>query len=273
MMNIIVENSKDRIVIRRSATMYFVGFAIFAAILACNLSGSLEATQTPTVVASATSPVCGDGMCTAPEDANNCPADCAPTATFTQETQDATVKMTSDVHVRFGPSLNCAVLGNYPKDTETQALAKSPDGMWWQVPFGNNVGWLSMSYTTPVTDISKVPELPGPYCEPPTNTPIPPTETPVPPTLTSTPAAVCGNGVVETGEECDGANTCGGLLLFCNTSCQCKTLSIVTIVPAAVCGNGVVESGEACDGPGTCGSNFMICTSSCTCKFPVIQQP
>ncbi len=63
----------------------------------------------------------------------------------------------------------------------------------------------------------------------PTATSVPPTETPVPPTLT--PAAVCGNGVIETGEECDTADTCGGILI-CGSNCKCKSpLLQITLIP------------------------------------------
>lgn len=68
---------------------------------------------------------------------------------------------------------------------------------------------------------------------------------------------VCGNDIVESGEECDGTDdaACPGQ---CNGSCEC---------PPPVCGNDVVESGEACDGsddsacPGEC-------LGDCSCPAP-----
>jgi cysteine-rich repeat protein len=51
-----------------------------------------------------------------------------------------------------------------------------------------------------------------------------------------TPIAVCGNGIVESGETCDDNNTVNGD--GCSNTCKLET---------AVCGNGIVESGEACD--------------------------
>lgn len=59
-------------------------------------------------------------------------------------------------------------------------------------------------------------------------------------------APVCGNGVVESGEQCDPPS-----VLSCDSTCQaiaCDT------VPAA-CGNGVVDAGETCEPPGvgSCG--------------------
>ncbi len=55
---------------------------------------------------------------------------------------------------------------------------------------------------------------------------------------------VCGNGVVEFGEECDGG-------AGCNPDCT-----------LAVCGNGVVDAGEACDDGNLVSGDG--CQSNCT---------
>ncbi len=64
---------------------------------------------------------------------------------------------------------------------------------------------------------------------------------------------VCGNNVIEYGEECDGTqdDACNGLC----AGCQC---------PAPVCGNNVLQSGEECDGTddGACAGQ---CQGDCTC--------
>lgn len=70
---------------------------------------------------------------------------------------------------------------------------------------------------------------------------------------------VCGNNLVEYGEQCDGSSdsACDGL---CLGGCTC---------PAPVCGNDVVESGEQCDGasdsacPGECQGDCS-CFEPCT---------
>lgn len=62
--------------------------------------------------------------------------------------------------------------------------------------------------------------------------------------------AACGNGVIETGEDCDvnmGGTTCGDLgydrgLLACNEDCTYDESGCID------CGNDVAEEGEACDG-------------------------
>src|SRR5438128_4621151 len=75
------------------------------------------------------------------------------------------------------------------------------------------------------------------------------------PTCTDAAAPVCGNGVRDVGEDCDGVDApfCPGR---CQGSCTC---------PAPVCGNGVVELGEECDGAGACATG--VCKSDCTCAL------
>jgi hypothetical protein len=63
------------------------------------------------------------------------------------------------------------------------------------------------------------------------------------------PDAVCGNGIVEQGEQCDPPNG-----TTCDQSCQ----SITPVPVPAVCGNGIVEEGEECDPP-----DGTTCDESC----------
>ena len=101
---------------------------------------------------------------------------------------------------------------------------------------------------------------------------------------------VCGNGVVETGESCDGTNlngaSCtsqgfGGGTLSCNSSCGFDTSACTPVVK---CGNGVIDSGEKCDGANlggatcsslgfsggtlSCNSSCALDTSACTSSTP-----
>jgi cysteine-rich repeat protein len=55
--------------------------------------------------------------------------------------------------------------------------------------------------------------------------------------MTATFTAVCSNGVLEPGEQCDDGNATGGD--GCSATCQLE--------PMAACGNGVLEAGEQCD--------------------------
>ncbi len=64
-----------------------------------------------------------------------------------------------------------------------------------------------------------------------------------------TPAPVCGNGVVESGEQCDDGNTTNGD--GCSSTCQTE----------GPCGNGVVNAGEQCDDGNTADGDG--CSSTC----------
>lgn len=61
--------------------------------------------------------------------------------------------------------------------------------------------------------------------------------------------AVCGNGVIETGEVCDDHNTATGD--GCGATCQVETGYVCTGAPSVchqiVCGDGLIDAGEACD--------------------------
>ena len=67
---------------------------------------------------------------------------------------------------------------------------------------------------------------------------------------------VCGNDIVEFGEECDGTSdaACDGLC----TACSC---------PAPVCGNDNVEAGEECDGSSDAACPGQ-CQGDCSCLQP-----
>ncbi|HEY1548809.1 MAG TPA: hypothetical protein VGG28_13360 [Kofleriaceae bacterium] len=58
--------------------------------------------------------------------------------------------------------------------------------------------------------------------------------------------SVCGNGIVETGEQCDGGSDCG-------SDCQ------------LLCGNGVIDDGEQCDDGSANGGSGDACSSTCQC--------
>lgn len=91
---------------------------------------------------------------------------------------------------------------------------------------------------------------------------------------------VCGDGVVDAGEQCDSASpSCGELGLpggfaLCNSDCTIDSSSCTS--PTENCGNGIVDLGEACDGLNLQGSlctNFgytggeLSCTTACALDF------
>ncbi len=77
------------------------------------------------------------------------------------------------------------------------------------------------------------------------------------PTCIDAPAPVCGNGVRQVGEDCDGIDApfCPGR---CQLNCTC---------PLPVCGNGVVEEGEECDGASASACVTGRCNADCTCAI------
>ena len=70
---------------------------------------------------------------------------------------------------------------------------------------------------------------------------------------------VCGNDLVELGEQCDGISdsACPGQ---CQSDCNC---------PPPVCGDGVVEGSEECDGASASACPTGVCLNDCTCEEPV----
>jgi len=92
-------------------------------------------------------------------------------------------------------------------------------------------------------------------------------------------AATCGNGAVEPGEACDGADlggqTCEGLgylggTLACSSSCTLDPSGCDPI--PGTCGNGMLDAGEACDdaefGGQSCESlgfagGILVCSAAC----------
>lgn len=67
-------------------------------------------------------------------------------------------------------------------------------------------------------------------------------------------AAICGNGVVESGEQCDPPS-----LLSCDGSCQARVCEPI----AASCGDGVVEGDETCEPPGVASCGRDCRTAPC----------
>jgi cysteine-rich repeat protein len=90
--------------------------------------------------------------------------------------------------------------------------------------------------------------------------------------------SVCGNGAVESSEECDGDNlvgeTCQGLglasgALACSETCE---YNVDDCTGAATCGNTTIEYPEVCDGASMGGqdctdygyySGFLVCDADC----------
>jgi len=102
-------------------------------------------------------------------------------------------------------------------------------------------------------------------------------------TRDETPGPVCGNGLLETGEECDGSawgnvsgchdldNYTGGTL-SCSATCLFNTtLCTRNETPTPICGNALLEVGEQCDNGTANGVCPATCSATCTlnqCQLP-----
>jgi Dictyostelium (slime mold) repeat len=89
-------------------------------------------------------------------------------------------------------------------------------------------------------------------------------------------AAVCGNGIVESPEDCDGSSACCAsdcTFINCDDGNPC-TVDVCNPVSgcqhiggSACCGDGIVEDGEECDlGAGLNGTNGACCTADCRAR-------
>jgi hypothetical protein len=95
--------------------------------------------------------------------------------------------------------------------------------------------------------------------------------------------AVCGNGVIEDGEQCDGTSLNGQTCVtqgFAKGTLSCTSSCTFSTASCSMCGNGVIDTGEQCDGSNlndqtcaskgfsggtlSCSSSCLLVTSSCT---------
>jgi cysteine-rich repeat protein len=68
----------------------------------------------------------------------------------------------------------------------------------------------------------------------------------------------CGDGLLDTVEQCDDGNTADGD--GCSASCRCENPG------CAICGNAIIEEGEQCDDGNTTDGDG--CSGACTCDLP-----
>jgi uncharacterized protein YraI len=140
------------------------GLTLLIAAVACNLAGAGADEPTPTPTAE---PLSSSGERTAAESES----EEGSAAVSGEETADdgpvtGKVRATDTLRVRTGGSTNCPILGQYEEGSEIEVVAKSTDGGWWQVPWGDGVGWMATAYTTPTTDVTNIPVLDAPDCAP-----------------------------------------------------------------------------------------------------------
>jgi len=114
------------------------------------------------------------------------------------------------LNVRAGPGTAYPKIGELARFARVPALAKSADGRWWQIAYGDSTGWVSADYVIEDQAAIALPTV-QPPTSPPAYSPSPRTPPPAAgaaspaPTLPSPPpvAAGCPAGCVERPAGCD----------------------------------------------------------------------
>ncbi len=79
------------------------------------------------------------------------------------------------------------------------------------------------------------------------------------------PPTVCGNRLLEQGEDCEATADCMSGF-FCQ-GCKCKP------IPPSVCGNNLLEMGEQCESAADCGPGYNCINCGCAPLPPVVEKP
>ena len=107
------------------------------------------------------------------------------------------------LNVRAGPGIAYPKIGELARSASVRALARSADGRWWQIAYGDGTGWVSADYVVEDQGVLALPTVPPPTSSrtpPPTAGAASPAPTlPPPPPV----AAGCPAGCVERPAGCD----------------------------------------------------------------------
>ena len=138
----------------------------------------------------------------------------SPTSTFTPppsptpaQTAPTLIVVSEFLNVRAGPGIEYPKIGELARSASVRALARSADGRWWQIDYGNDTGWVSADYVYVIEDQAALalptvppPKSPSPRTPPPAAGAASPAPTlpPLPPV-----AAGCPAGCVERPAGCD----------------------------------------------------------------------
>ena len=103
------------------------------------------------------------------------------------------------LNVRAGPDIAYPKIGELARAASVRALARSADGRWWQIAYGDGTGWVSADYV-----VEDQAAIALPTVQPPTSPPAAGAASPAP-TLPPPPpvAAGCPAGCVERPAGCD----------------------------------------------------------------------
>jgi len=103
------------------------------------------------------------------------------------------------LNVRAGPGIAYPKIGELARSASVRALARSADGRWWQIAYGDNTGWVSAEYVIADQAALALPTVPPPKSPPAAGAVSPAPTLPPPPPV----AAGCPAGCVERPAGCD----------------------------------------------------------------------
>jgi endonuclease YncB( thermonuclease family) len=126
------------------------------------------------------------------------------------QTAPTLIVVSEFLNVRAGPGTAYPKIGELARFARVPALARSADGRWWQIAYGNDTGWVSADYVVEDQGVLALPTV-QPPTSPPAYSPSPRTPPPAAgaaspaPTLPPPPpvAAGCPTGCVERPAGCD----------------------------------------------------------------------
>jgi micrococcal nuclease len=103
------------------------------------------------------------------------------------------------LNVRAGPGIAYPKIGELARSASVRALARSADGRWWQIAYGDGTGWVSAEYVIADQAALALPTVPPSKSPPAAGAASPAPTLPPPPPV----AAGCPAGCVERPAGCD----------------------------------------------------------------------
>ena len=115
------------------------------------------------------------------------------------QTAPTLIVVSEFLNVRAGPGIAYPKIGELARSASVRALARSADGRWWQIAYGDNTGWVSAEYVIADQAALALPTVPPPKSPPAAGAVSPAPTLPPPPPV----AAGCPAGCVERPVGCD----------------------------------------------------------------------
>jgi len=115
------------------------------------------------------------------------------------QTAPTLIVVSEFLNVRAGPGIAYPKIGELARSASVRALARSADGRWWQIAYGDGTGWVSAEYVIADQAALALPTVPPSKSPPAAGAASPAPTLPPPPPV----AAGCPAGCVERPAGCD----------------------------------------------------------------------